>query len=250
MSRNPLIVFEGVSKSYTLHYHFTGGIKNFLFHLPSYIRKARSSSYCALKDVSFEIRRGETFGIIGKNGAGKSTILGIIAGVLKPTRGKVAVGGRISPLLELGAGFSFELTGRENILLNGIILGLTRKKVLDRMDEIIEFSGLGEFVDQPIRTYSSGMLSKLAFSVVTSLDPEILLIDEILAVGDLNFQQKCLEKMMSFKKSGVTIVFVSHSMKQVEQICDRAMWLENHVVRAIGDPGTITGEYSSYWKDR
>jgi len=241
----PAIVFDSVSKSYPLYHHIVGGIKNFLFHLPTAVSSMRNSSFEALRDLSFEVRRGEALGIIGRNGAGKSTLLGLIAGVLKPTSGKVVVNGRISPLLELGGGFHPELTGRENIILNGVLLGMTRAEVKSRMTEIIEFSELGEFINQPIRTYSSGMFARLGFSVVANLDPEILLIDEILAVGDQDFQEKCINKMMDFRRCGVTMVFVSHSMKDVEKVCDRAIWIENHSIKAVGNSAEVVRIYSS-----
>jgi lipopolysaccharide transport system ATP-binding protein len=248
--KEPMIVFKDVSKSYPLYQHFTGGIKNFLFHLPKTVKQVKNSRYEALRDISFEVYKGETLGIIGRNGAGKSTTLGLIAGVLKPSRGTVIVKERISPLLELGAGFHHELTGRENIVLNGVLLGLTRSQVLKKMDEIIEFSELSTFIDQPIRTYSSGMLARLGFSVVSSLDPEILLIDEILAVGDINFQKKCLERMMGFKKGGVTIIFVSHSMEHVGMLCDRVIWLDNHSIRIMGETRDVVAQYELFWDNR
>ncbi|OGP52853.1 MAG: sugar ABC transporter ATP-binding protein [Deltaproteobacteria bacterium RBG_13_52_11] len=242
--KDPVIVFDHVCKSYSLYHHITGGTKNLLFHLPSAVSAIRNSRYEALKDVSFELKKGEAFGIIGKNGAGKSTILGLIAGVLKPTEGRVTVKGQASALLELGAGFHPELTGRENIMLNGIILGLAKAEVLKKIDEIIEFSELAEFIDQPIRVYSSGMLARLGFSVVAHLDPDILLIDEILAVGDMEFQKKCIDKMTSFKKSGVTIIFISHSMPDVKRICDRVAWFDNHTIKMIGSTGDIVFSYA------
>lgn len=242
--REPMIVFDNVSKSYPLYHHFTGGFKNFLFHLPKAVSQVKNSSFEALRNISFKVYKGETFGIIGRNGAGKSTALGLIVGVLKPSNGNVTVNGKISPFLELGAGFHQELTGRENIMLNGVLMGLMRAEVFRKMDEIIEFSELGEFIDQPIRMYSTGMLARLGFSVVAHLDPDILLIDEILAVGDMNFQKKCLDKMTGFKKSGVTIVFVSHSMQDVEMICDRVMWIENHTIEMLGVPEEIIASYS------
>lgn len=242
--REPVIIFDNLSKSYPLYYHVTGGIKNFLFHLPKWIHSLKNSKFEVLHDISFQIFRNETFGIIGKNGAGKSTTLGLIAGVLKPSTGKVIVKGRIAPLLELGAGFHPELTGRENIILNGVLLGLTRAEVLARMAGIIDFSELKDFIDQPIRIYSSGMLARLGFSVIASLDPEILLIDEILAVGDMAFQKRCLEKMDEFKKSGVTIVFVSHSLEDVNRICDRVAWIEDHTIKMIGETKDVVIHYS------
>lgn len=240
----PVIIFNNVSKNYPLYHNITGGIKNFLFNLPKTIRTMKNSRFEALKDISFEVYQGETIGIIGKNGAGKSTILGLIAGVLMPTKGSVVVRGRVSPLLELGAGFHPELNGKENIMLNGALMGLTRTEILKKMDEIIEFSELGEFIEEPIRVYSSGMLARLGFSIVSHLDPEILLIDEILAVGDMNFQKKCLDKIDGFKKREVTIVFVSHSLSDIERICDRVMWIENHYVKMVGSPKSVITEYT------
>lgn len=240
--REPVISFQNVSKSYPLYRHIRG-VKNFLFNLPKSISTIKNDRYEALRDINFEVYQGEKFGIIGRNGAGKSTTLGLMAGVLKPDRGTVTVRGRISPLLALGAGFHPELTGRENVVLNGVLMGLTRREVLAKMEEIIEFSELGEFADRPIRVYSSGMLARLGFSVVAHLDPEILLIDEVLGVGDIRFQQKCLNKMMSFKESGITMVLVTHSVASVVNICDRAMWIDDHVVRKIGDPTEVIEEY-------
>jgi lipopolysaccharide transport system ATP-binding protein len=243
--KEPVIILDNVSKSYPLYHHITGGIKNFLFNLPEALNTMRNNRFEALKDISFKVHKGETLGIIGRNGAGKTTILGLIAGVLKPSSGKVVVHGRISPLLELGGGFHPELTGKENIMLNGVLLGLTRSEVVRKMNEIIEFSELGDFIDQPIRVYSSGMLARLGFSVVAHLDPDILLIDEILAVGDMEFQKKCIDKMMGFKRSGVTIVFVSHAMANVEMICDRVLWVENHTVKILGEPNDVVNNYTS-----
>jgi len=229
----PVIRFENVSKTYPLYHHITGGIKNLIFNFSEGLKLIKNSKYEALHDISFEVFKGETLGIIGKNGAGKSTILGLMAGVLKPTNGTVTVRGRISPLLELGAGFHPELTGRENIILKGILIGLTKADVLAKIDDIIQFSELQDFIDQPIRIYSSGMVARLGFSIVASLNPEILLIDEILAVGDAEFQKKCLIQMEDFKSNGVTMVFVSHSQDQVKRICDKILWIDNHKIRAM-----------------
>jgi lipopolysaccharide transport system ATP-binding protein len=239
-----VVEFQQVSKAYPLYHHITGGIKNLLFHPIQGVRSLKHTKFQALKDISFDVKKGETFGIIGKNGAGKSTILGLIAGVLKPNTGRVTVNGRISPLLELGAGFHPELTGRENITLKGVLIGLTRSEVLKKIDEIIEFSELDNFIDQPVRIYSSGMLARLGFSIVANLDPEILLIDEILAVGDMDFQKKCLQRMAAFKKRGVTIIFVSHNLVSVENICDRLLWIENHSSKRLGETKDILNEYS------
>jgi len=242
--KEPVIVLDNVSKSYLLYHHITGGIKNFLFNLPEALNSMRNNRFEALKDISFKVQKGETLGIIGRNGAGKSTLLGLIAGVLKPTNGKIIVNGKISPLLELGGGFHPELTGNENIILNGVLLGMSRVEAKSKLKEIVEFSELGDFIDQPIRVYSSGMLARLGFSVVAHLDPDILLIDEILAVGDIDFQKKCIDKMMGAKKSGVTIVFVSHSMPDVKKICDRVLWIDNHIVNILGEPEEVIESYT------
>ncbi|MBF0557971.1 MAG: ABC transporter ATP-binding protein [Nitrospirae bacterium] len=243
MNNEQVIIFDAVSKSYPLYHHITGGFKNFLFHFPRAVSQMKNHQYEALHEISFQVCRGETFGIIGKNGAGKSTALGLIAGVLKPSKGTISVKGRVSALLELGSGFNAELTGRENIVLNGVLLGLTRVEVMHKMEEIIEFSGLGQFIDQPLRTYSTGMMMRLGFSVVSSLDPEILLIDEVFAVGDMEFQKKCMDKLESFKKGGVTIVYVSHGMQTILQTCDRVIWIENHRVRMIGSAQEVVSSY-------
>lgn len=238
-----VITFEAVSKSYPLYHHVTAGVKKFLFNLPQAIKALRTAKMQVFSDLSFEVRQGETFGIIGRNGAGKSTALGLIAGVLMPSQGRVIIRGRVSPLLELGAGFHPELSGRENILLNGVLMGLSRRQVAGKAEQIIEFSELGPHIDQPVRTYSTGMLARLGFSVVAHLEPEILLIDEILAVGDMNFQNKCLQRMTSFKNSGVTMVFVSHALQEVENLCDRVLWLDRCTARMIGTPKQVLPSY-------
>jgi lipopolysaccharide transport system ATP-binding protein len=238
----PVITFRNVTKTYPYYGFITAGFKTFLFNLPKALKHTKKR-FTALENISFEVYKGECFGIIGRNGAGKSTLLGLIAGVLKPDKGEISVRGKISPLLELGAGFHPELTGRENIILNGILLGMTKREVLNKMDEIIEFSELGEFIDQPLRTYSSGMVARLGFSVVAHLDPDILLVDEILAVGDLNFQRKCMKKIESFRKNSVTIVIVSHSTEQIKRLCDRVMWIDEHKVKAIGNPDEVCRMY-------
>jgi lipopolysaccharide transport system ATP-binding protein len=239
----PIIQCTDVRKDFPIYHHFTGGIKNFLFHFPTAIKEMRRTRFTALKNISFEVSSGETVGIIGKNGAGKSTILGLLAGVLKPTSGQVTVAGRIAPLLELGAGFHPELSGRENILLNGILLGMLKRDVEEKRDTIIEFSELEEFIDQPIRTYSSGMLARLGFSVAVHCEPDILLLDEVLSVGDQDFQKKCIEKMLGFKRSGKTIIFVSHSAQQIEEICDRVIWIEKGKVELSGNVEEVLPNY-------
>lgn len=246
------IKFDNVSKDFVLYHHLTGGIKNFLFQMPRAIRAMKRSRFEALKDVSFEIQQGEAVGIIGRNGAGKSTLLGLMAGVLKQTKGEIKVHGRISPLLELGTGFHHELTGRENIIMNGILMGLSRKAIYQKLESIIDFSGLADFIDQPIRTYSSGMLARLGFSVVSSIDPEILLIDEVLAVGDIEFKLKCLERIERFKREGVTIVLVSHALDEIQRTCDRLIWIGKYIspehpsVRMVGSPQDVIEKYVEF----
>jgi len=225
------VIFSNVSKFYSFRTAIS--VKEFLFRLPSHIKENKKTKFLALDNVSFEIKKGESFGIIGPNGAGKSTTLGLIAGVLKPNKGKIITNGRIAPLLELGAGFHPELTGRENIILNAIILGMTKKEAESKMEAIIDFSELYDFIDQPIRTYSSGMLARLGFSVAVHIEPEILLIDEILAVGDVNFQKKCISKMLEFKNRGITIILVSHSLDQVKKVCNRIATIEKGKVVKI-----------------
>lgn len=236
------IKFTNVSKHYRLIN--TGGIKTFLFNFLKQIKTYQKSKYNALENINFEVTDGDVVGIIGKNGAGKSTTLGLIAGVMKPTSGDVEVHGKIAPLLELGAGFHHDLTGRENIVLNGILLGMLKKDIISKVDEIIEFAELEEFIDQPIRMYSSGMLSRLGFSIAIQTNPDILLIDEVLSVGDKNFQAKCAEKIFEFKKKGVTIVFVSHDVGTVEKLCDKVIWIENHKVKMIGNAKDVITEYN------
>ena len=238
------ILFENVSKSYPLYHHIVGGFKHFLFNLPEAMRMLRHSNYEVLRNISFEVKKGETFGLIGRNGAGKSTTLGLIGGVLKPTRGGIKVDGKILPLLDLGAGLHPDLTGKENIVLKGVLLGHTRKVMQKKMEEICAFAELGKFIDEPVRIYSSGMVARLGFSVVACLEPEILLIDEILGVGDIDFRKKCFNKMMEFKKSGVTIVFVSHMLNDILRICNRVLWIENHGIRMIGKAEEVVEAYS------
>jgi ABC-type polysaccharide/polyol phosphate transport system ATPase subunit len=189
----------------------------------------------ALNNISFSIKKGETVGILGRNGAGKSTMLKLIAGVSRPTQGELEVKGRISPLLELGAGFHPELTGEENIYLNGVILGLAEKDIKARFKEIVDFSEIQEFINTPVKYYSSGMYMRLAFSVALFVDPEILLVDEILSVGDIAFQKKCMDKMNEFKKKNVTIIFVSHSLETVQDFCERVIYLRNGSLAFDGD---------------
>lgn len=236
-----VISFANVNKYFYLQHQKT--IKE-LFQAIVKRGKKRSRIH-ALQDVSFEIKKGETVGIIGRNGAGKSTLLKLIAGVSDPTSGKVSVSGRIAPLIELGAGFHPELTGKENIFLNGVILGLSEKYLVEKFPEIVAFSEIEQkFIETPVKYYSSGMYARLAFSVAMFMDPEILLIDEILSVGDAEFKKKCFAKMEEFKKKNVTIVYVSHANKIVKSFCDRAIYLKQGKVVYDGDSKTAVNMYT------
>lgn len=196
-----------------------------------------------LKNINIDIKKGETVALIGVNGSGKSTLLKLITRIIYPTSGTIKVNGKVSSLLELGAGFHPDFSGRENIYFNASIFGLTKKEIDERLDSIIEFSELGEFIDTPIRTYSSGMYMRLAFSVAINVDADIILIDEILAVGDQHFQEKCMDKMLELKKNGKTIVFVSHSAGAVKFLCDRAIWLKDGEIEMDGKTGEVLKEY-------
>ncbi len=200
----------------------------------------------ALKGISFNVKKGTTLSVIGENGSGKSTLLKILAGISKPTSGTVETSGRISALIELGAGFHPEISGRENIFINGIILGLSKKKIEEKLDDIISFAELENFIDKPVKTYSSGMYMRLGFSIAINVDPEILLIDEVLAVGDASFVPKCLDKINEFKRKGKTIIFVSHDLATVERISDKVIWLKNGKIEKEGFPKRITDAYLEY----
>jgi len=200
-------------------------------------------AFAALRNVNCTIPKGRMFGVIGSNGSGKSTLLKLIAGISKPTYGKITTNGKISALIELGAGFHPEISGRENIFINGIMLGLTRKSISERFDDIVRFAELEDFIDQPVKTYSSGMFMRLGFAVAVNVDPDILLVDEVLAVGDEAFAHKCLDKINDFKKRNKTIVLVTHSLGMVKELCDSAMWLKKGEVMKIGDPRMVCGAY-------
>lgn len=205
--------------------------------------KLEYQDFTALDHVSFEVKKGETFGLIGRNGAGKSTILKVISGILKPTSGSVTCYGNVVPMLELGSGFDFDLTGRENIFLNGAILGYSEKFLREKYNEIVEFSELGEFIDAPIRNYSSGMLARLAFSVATVVKPEILIVDEILSVGDAAFQEKSRKRMLELMEGGTTVLFVSHSIQQVREMCSRVLWLKQGKVKMLETVEDVCNAY-------
>lgn len=209
-------------------------------------RRRYFREFSALHDVNFELKKGEVLGLVGRNGAGKSTLLQLICGTLNPTGGRVVVQGRVAALLELGAGFNPEFTGRENIYLNASILGLSKDEIDARYDSIVEFSGIADFIHQPVKTYSSGMYVRLAFSIATSVDPDILVIDEALSVGDGAFARKSFDRIMRLKEKGATILFCSHSVYQIEALCTRALWLEKGVVQLIGDPATVVARYQNF----
>lgn len=205
--------------------------------------KLHYEEFTALDHVSFSVRKGETLGLIGRNGAGKSTMLKVISGILKPTEGSVTCHGNIVPMLELGSGFDMELTGRENIFLNGAILGYGEEFLKEKYDEIVEFSELGQFIHVPIRNYSSGMMARLAFSVASVVNPEILIVDEILAVGDAAFQEKSRARMMEMMGGGTTVLFVSHSLEQIREMCSRVVWLDHGTVKMIGPAEEVCDAY-------
>lgn len=205
--------------------------------------KRNYKDFWALKDVSFQVEKGEVFGIIGRNGSGKSTLLKVISGIYKPCEGKVSVKGSIAPMLELGSGFDMELSGRENIFLNGSILGFSEAFLKSKYDEILEFSELGDFIEMPIKTYSSGMLARLAFSVATIVHPEVLIVDEILSVGDEKFQQKSLARMMELMQGGATVLYVSHSLDQIRSMCKHVLWLDHGHVKMVGEVNEVCDAY-------
>lgn len=236
-----IIQAKNISMRYLMTYDRIKSIKEYLVQLVK--GKIKYEEFWALRNVSFEIKKGEVVGIIGHNGAGKSTLLKVISGILKPTDGELEVHGNIVPMLELGSGFDHDLTGRENVFLNGAILGYTEEYLKAKYDEIVAFSELGKFIDVPIRNYSSGMLMRLAFSIATVVQPEILIVDEILAVGDAAFQEKSKARMLELMSGGTTVLFVSHSLEQIREMCDRVIWLEHGNVKMIGPTKEICDAY-------
>ncbi|MBI5305255.1 MAG: ABC transporter ATP-binding protein [Chloroflexi bacterium] len=206
-------------------------------------RRTQTEQFLALREVTLDARRGEMIGIIGRNGAGKSTLLKVIARVLRPTTGRVRIAGAVAPLLEFGAGFHPELTGRENVFLNGALLGFSRAQMREKFDRIVDFAELWEFIDAPLRTFSSGMVARLGFAVATDVEPEILILDEVLSVGDAEFQRKSFERILSFRAAGATILFVSHNLDAVKSLCERAIWLEHGRVVSDGQAGAVVDQY-------
>lgn len=214
-----------------------------LFSIHKRNDKKKKDFFLALDDVSFHIDAGEVVGIVGANGAGKSTLLKIVSGVMKPSKGSVSVHGKIAPMIELGAGFDMDLTARENIYLNGAVLGYSKKLIDDKFEDIVEFSELREFLDVPVKNFSSGMVAKLAFSVATIINPEVLIVDEILSVGDIKFQEKSRNKMMEMINGGTTVLYVSHSLDSVREICSKAIWLDHGKLVKMGEVNKICDEY-------
>jgi ABC-type polysaccharide/polyol phosphate transport system ATPase subunit len=237
-----LISFQNVSKSFHLH----GGQKLMRDHLVHFLRPRKKERFFALKHVSFDVHPGESMAVIGPNGAGKSTLLSLVAGLSRPDEGAVCVNGRVAALLELGAGFHPDLTGAENVRLNALLLGLTRKRTRDLFDQIVEFAEVGDFISEPLRTYSSGMIMRLAFSVAINVDPEILLIDEVLAVGDAAFQKKCFDRVRQFRRAGKTFLCVSHASGMVQELCDRALWLDHGSVVMTGPIQEVAEAYAGH----
>jgi len=240
----PAITLASVSKVYRRYSGKQFATLKSAFLQRSILRDLRpSDTFPALTDVSFTVTKGSTYGVIGKNGSGKSTALKLVAGITKPTSGKVSVDGRISALIELGAGFHPEISGRENIFINGIMLGLSKREIQARFDEIVDFAELREFIDAPVKTYSSGMYMRLGFAVAIHVDPDVLLVDEVLAVGDEGFTHKCLDKFAEFRRRNKTILLVTHSLNLVERFCDEALWLDTGRAMTHGDPKRVVGAY-------
>jgi ABC-type polysaccharide/polyol phosphate transport system ATPase subunit len=238
---NEAIRVENLNKEFLLYTSGYCSLKGMLL----WWKRAKREQLNALKDVSFSVAPGECVAVIGRNGAGKSTLLSVLAKVYKPTSGDIQINGRLAPLLELGAGFHQDLTGYENVFFNGVILGLTRKQIAERMDEIVAFSEVGDYIGAPVRTYSSGMLLRLGFSVAVHVDASILLVDEALAVGDLDFQKKCLQRIDEFKRQGGSILFVSHDMRSVRQTAERTLWMKKGQIVMEGSTDEVISAYEA-----
>lgn len=236
-----MISVDHVSMRFNLAREKVDSLKEYI--IKAFKGKMQYDEFWALKDVSFDIMPGDSVGLIGLNGSGKSTMLKVIARVLKPTKGSVTVRGSVAPLIELGAGFDFDLTGKENIFLNGALLGRSRKEMNAVLEDIIEFSELRDFMDVPMKNYSSGMLSRLAFAIATSGKADILIVDEVLAVGDFRFQQKCIDRIQGMMNEGTTVLFVSHSIEQVEAICNKVAWIKSGELHMFGDAKEICEIY-------
>ena len=246
VASDPVIEFRDVSLQFRVSSEGRiASLKEWIIRVATK-RGVRHNLVQALDGVSFSVARGEAIGVIGRNGAGKSTLLRIAAGILQPSSGTAIVRGRIAPVIELGVGFEQELTGRENIVFNGALLGRSQREMNRRMDEIVEFAELGDFIDQPIRTYSTGMVARLAFAVATTVDAQVLLLDEVLSVGDEQFKRKCHQRMDDFRTRGVTIFFVSHDLGSVASLCDRAIWISDGKGREIGPTDDVIAAYREW----
>lgn len=235
------VQIDQVSKKFRLYKERNQSLKSAIMRG----RKSVHEDFWALKDISFDINAGETFGLVGDNGSGKSTLLKCMAQILYPDKGSIAMKGRVAALLEVGSGFHPELSGRENIFLNGSILGMSKQEIIAKFDSIVDFSGVSEFIDQPVKNYSSGMYVRLGFSVAIHVDPDILLVDEVLAVGDETFQQKCADKFVEFRREGKTVIIVSHALGTMMTMCDRLAWLNHGELQKVGEPESVVAAYRS-----
>src|SRR6266487_2147022 len=236
-----VIEFANVSKRFTIHHDRRNSIQERIAGL--FRPRARGETFWALRDVSFSVGQGESLGLVGPNGAGKSTALKLMTRILEPTSGAVKLRGRVAALLELGSGFQPDLSGRENVCLNGSLMGFSKRDMQARLEEIVEFSEVGDFIDMQVKHYSSGMYTRLAFAVATAVDPDILITDEVLAVGDEGFQRKCMERIYRFRQMGKTIIFVSHALETVRLLCDHAIWLDHGAARATGSASGVIDSY-------
>lgn len=241
MEQEYSIIAENVSMHFNMASEKLESMKEYFIKLIK--RQLFFKDFVAVEDVSFKIKKGEVFGIVGTNGSGKSTTLKMISGILKPTSGKIEINGNIAPLIELGAGFDFELTAKENIYLNGAVLGYSKKYIDEHFDQIVDFAELRDFLEMPIKNYSSGMVARIAFAIATVITPDILIVDEILSVGDFLFQEKCEKRINELMDGGTTIVIVSHAIDQIERLCDRVMWIEKGKLKMIGDTKEVCEAY-------
>lgn len=243
MSEKLAIDVKNVSMHFNMASENINSLREYLTKLTK--KQLFYKDFIAVNNVSFEVNKGEIFGIVGTNGSGKSTLLKMIAGVLTPTTGSIITNGKIAPLIELGAGFDADLTGKENIYLNGAVLGYSKEFIDEHYNEIVEFAEIGEFMDMPLKNYSSGMVSRIAFSIATAVKPDILIADEILSVGDFRFQEKCMDRIRGLMQNGATILLVSHSIEQIRSLCDRALWIEKGDMKRIGNVNEVCDAYAS-----
>ncbi len=243
MEQEYSIIAQNISMHFNMASERLESLKEYFIKLIK--RQLFFKDFVAVNDISFKIKKGEVFGIVGTNGSGKSTTLKMISGILKPTSGKITVNGNIAPLIELGAGFDGELTARENIYLNGAVLGYSKKYIDEHFDQIVDFAELRDFLDMPIKNYSSGMVARIAFAIATVITPDILIVDEILSVGDFLFQEKCEKRINELMEGGTTIVIVSHTIAQIERLCDRVMWIEKGNLKMLGETSEVCEAYKN-----